>query len=55
MDVEGNEKFALFGAEKTLSEYNPLIYCELLRTHASRFGYHPNDVIDYLKKFDYKC
>lgn len=55
VDVEGNEKAVLLGAEKTLTKYHPLVYCELLRIHASRFGYHPNDVIDYMKKFDYKC
>lgn len=55
IDVEGNEKSVLFGAEKTLSKYHPMVYCELLRKHASRFGYHPNEVIDYMKKFDYNC
>lgn len=55
IDVEGNEKSVLLGAENTLKMYQPLVYCELLRIHASRFGYHPNEVIDYMKKFNYKC
>ena len=55
IDVEGNEKRVLNGAEKTLSKYKPLIYCELLRKHASRFGYHPNDVIKFMENFNYKC
>ena len=55
IDVEGNEKSVLMGAEKTLTKYHPLIYCELLRIHAARFGYHPNEVIEYMKNFDYKC
>lgn len=55
IDVEGNEKAVLFGAIQTLEKFHPLIYCELLRKHAARFGYHPNDVIEYLKRFGYKC
>lgn len=38
-----------------LNKFHPLIYCELLRIHAARFGYHPNEVIEYMKNFDYKC
>ncbi len=55
IDVEGNEKFVLEGAKDTLSNNKPLVYCELLRKHAKRFGYHPNDVIDYMKGFGYHC
>jgi len=55
IDVEGNEKAVLLGAKKTLEMFHPLIYCELLRKHAARFGYHPNEVIEYLKVFGYKC
>lgn len=55
IDVEGNEKFVLEGGKETLEAYRPLVYTELLRKHAKRFGYHPNDVIDFMKKFDYTC
>jgi len=55
IDVEGNEKFVLKGAKETLSKYKPLVYCELLRIHSARFGYHPNEVIDYMAEFGYKC
>ena len=55
IDVEGNEKFVLEGAKEVLKEFHPLIYCELLRKHAKRFGYHPNDVIAYMREFGYKC
>ena len=55
IDVEGNEKFVLLGAKETLSKYKPLVYCELLRKHSARFGYHPNEVIDYMAGFGYKC
>ena len=55
IDVEGNEKFVLKGAKETLSKFKPLVYCELLRIHSARFGYHPNEVIDYMAEFGYKC
>lgn len=55
IDVEGNEKFVLQGAKETLSKFKPLVYCELLRIHSARFGYHPNEVIDYMAEFGYKC
>lgn len=55
IDVEGNEKFVLQGAKETLSKFKPLVYCELLRIHSARFGYHPNEVIDYMTEFGYKC
>ena len=55
IDVEGNEKFVLEGGKETLEKYRPLVYTELLRKHAKRFGYHPNDVIDFMKRFDYAC
>ncbi len=55
IDVEGNEFKVLKGAEETLKEYKPLVYCELLRKHAKRFGYHPNEVIEYMSKLGYGC
>ena len=55
IDVEGNELFVLRGAQKTLTTYRPLVYCELLRKHAKRFGYHPNEVIALMDKIGYCC
>ncbi|MDE7313118.1 MAG: FkbM family methyltransferase [Eubacterium sp.] len=55
IDVEGNEKYVLEGAGHVLAEYKPMVYCELLRKHARRFGYHPNDVIGYMKNMGYDC
>lgn len=55
IDVEGNEKFVLNGAYNTLKTYRPLVYSELLRKHCKRFGYHPNEVIAYMREFDYNC
>lgn len=55
IDVEGNELKVLKGAAKTILENKPLIYCELLRKHAKRFGYHPNDVIKLMHGYGYVC
>ena len=55
IDVEGNEKFVLEGAKETLQNAKPLVYVELLRKHAKRFGYHPNEVIAFMNKLGYQC
>lgn len=55
IDVEGNEKNVLLGGINLLKRYHPVIYTEMLRKHAARFGYHPNEIIDYMKSLDYGC
>ncbi len=55
IDVEGNEKAVLAGAEQTVKRFVPLLYVELLRKHAKRFGYHPNEVIRHMKSLGYQC
>lgn len=52
IDVEGNEKFVLQGGE-TLKKFHPLVYCELLRKHSRRFGYHPNDAVIFMRNLGY--
>ena len=54
-DVEGAEKDVLFGAKHCLILHQPIVYCELLRKHAKRFGYHPNEIIQYMKELGYCC
>lgn len=54
-DVEGAEKMVFIGAQQVLCEYKPVVYTEMLRKHAKRFGYHPNEIISLFKKFDYAC
>lgn len=53
-DVEGNELFVLQGGLNLLTEYKPVLLCELLRKWSAVFGYHPNDAIDLLKSIGYK-
>ena len=54
-DTEGAEKMVFLGAQQVLKKLKPMIYTEMLRKHAERFGYHPNEIIDYFKDYDYDC
>lgn len=54
-DIEGAELFALIGAKKSINNYKPKIFVEMLRKWALKFGYHPNDIIFFLKELGYKC
>lgn len=54
-DVEGAEQDVLLGGEESLIRWKPLVYCEMLRKHAKRFGYHPNDIIHYMANLGYSC
>ena len=53
-DVEGNELFVLQGGLSLLTEYKPVLLCELTRKWSAAFGYHPNDVIDLLQSIGYE-
>lgn len=55
IDVEGNEKFVLNGAVSVLKTYQPVVYAEMLRKHAARFHYHPNDIIKFMCSLGYQC
>ena len=54
-DVEGAEIFVLKGGRKTLEKLRPVLFLEMLRKHARMFGYHPNDIIAYLRPLGYRC
>ncbi len=54
-DVEGAELFVYEGAAETIAKDNPVIFSEMLRKWASKFGYHPNKIIEYLSGFGYVC
>lgn len=55
IDVEGNKKFMLEGAASVLRTYRPIVYAEMLRKHAARFHYHPNDIINFMCSLGYQC
>ena len=54
-DIEGGELFALQGGEKTIRQFLPIIFIELFHLWTSKFNYHPDDVINFLKILGYKC
>jgi FkbM family methyltransferase len=55
LDIEGAELFALIGAKKSIIDFKPKIFIEMLRKWALKFDYHPNDIILFLKEIGYKC
>lgn len=54
-DTEGAEKMVFDGASWVLREFKPIVYTEMLRKHAKRFGYHPNEIIELFHNFGYDC
>lgn len=54
-DIEGAELALLRGGAATIVSRRPVIICELLRKWSARFGYHPNEVLNFLAKFGYSC
>ena len=55
IDVEGAELLILQGAEVTLAELQPLVYCELAPALTARMGYPPEAVFDFLAGFGYRA
>lgn len=55
IDTEGSELYVLKGAELHLKKHHPLVMCEMMRKWTHNFGYHPNDIIKYMKGLGYKC
>ena len=54
-DVEGAELFVYQGALETLKKYKPVVFTEMLRKWAAKFGYHPNDIIAIFTELGYEC
>lgn len=54
-DTEGAEKMVFAGGAHVFSELRPVVYTEMLRKHAARFDYHPNDIIEMFKGWGYAC
>lgn len=54
-DVEGAEFMVYKGGVETFAKHTPIIFTEMLRKWAAKFGYHPNDIIDFFKQFGYNC
>jgi FkbM family methyltransferase len=54
-DVEGAELFAFQGATETLKRDKPIVFTEMLRKWAAKFGYHPNQIISLFSSLGYRC
>ena len=54
-DVEGAEYFVFQGGLETFKQYKPIVFTEMLRKWAAKFGYHPNDIISFFSEIGYDC
>jgi FkbM family methyltransferase len=54
-DVEGAELFVFQGAMKSLEKFKPIVFTELLRKWAAKFGYHPNDIMSIFHSLGYSA
>ena|SRR3990167_6809098 len=55
IDTEGAELNVLKGGINTIKKYKPMILCEMMRKYTKLFGYHPDDIINFLAPLGYKC
>ncbi len=54
-DIEGGEFGFLKGAQGVLETSRPTVLLEMLRKWAKVYGYHPNDIIGWMKALGYMC
>ena len=54
-DTEGAEKMVFSGGTHVFLELRPVVYTEMLRKHAARFDYHPNEIIEMFEGWGYSC
>ena len=53
--MEGAELLVVEGGLKSIEKYKPILFLEMLRKWANKFGYHPNEIIERLKPLNYRC
>ena len=54
-DVEGSELFVYQGGMESIKKFKPIVFSEMLRKWAAKFGYHPNDIIELYRNMNYGC
>ena len=54
-DVEGAELLAFKGGLKTIEQYKPIIFTEMLRKWSLKFDYHPNEILKLFSDIGYGC
>ncbi len=50
IDVEGYEKFIVIGAKETIIKWRPIVQVEVVKENYKKFGYMPQDLMDYFFK-----
>jgi FkbM family methyltransferase len=55
VDVEGAELAVFRGGLETLRRHRPLVFTEMLRKWAARFGYHPDAILGLFAELGYRC
>lgn len=53
IDVEGYEKFVLEGAQQLIAQNRPTIQLEIVATQCRKFGYLGEDMIEWIRSWDY--
>lgn len=53
IDVEGSEKDILFNSKNILKKFKPILIIEFSNYTARAFGYHPNEIYDFLVDLGY--
>ena len=54
MDAEGAELEILRGADRLLSEFRPLLICEVLDLVTRPWGYPAREIVNHLRTYDYE-
>ncbi|MGE4232307.1 MAG: FkbM family methyltransferase [Bacteriovoracia bacterium] len=54
-DVEGAELLVFKGGLKTIEQFKPIVFSEMLRKWSAKFGYHPNQIIELFSNLNYEC
>ena len=54
-DCEGGELLVWHGGLGVLRDHKPIVFTEMLRKWAAKFGYHPNDVVRLFASFGFGC
>ena len=55
IDVEGSELLVMQGAKDTIERCRPSVQVEIVPKQCTFFGYEPQDLYDYMAKYDYVC
>jgi hypothetical protein len=54
-DCEGAELLVFKGAKNVIYADKPIVFTEMLRKWSAKFGYHPNDIINFFGELGYSC